>query len=110
MASKASAIAAVVNRWISYALLGVGAALVAFGLYLGVFAWANDGFVAGARLFGTSAAFGCALAISGLAFRFAAAAHARGERRRWWLQVVPLLVGYVAFGLAASSSALLDRI
>jgi len=103
-------VAAAVNRWISYALLGIGVALVAFGIYLGLFAWANDGLIAGVRLFGTSAAFGCALAITGLAFRFVASAHSKGERRRWWLQVLPLLVGYVAFGLAASSSAFLDRI
>lgn len=103
-------IAAAVNRWISYALLGIGVALVAFGVYLGLFAWANDGLIAGVRLFGTSAAFGCALGITGLAFRFAAAAHSKREPRRWWFQVVPLLVWYVAFGLAASSSSFLDRI
>ena len=102
-------IAAAVNRWLSYAFLGIGAALVAFGLYLGAFAWANDGLIAGARLFGTSAAFGCALAVTGLTFHFAAAAHAKREPRRWWLQVLPLVVLYVAFGLAASSSSFLDR-
>jgi len=107
--SPGEVIAAALNRWVSYALLGIGAALVAFGIYLGLFAWANDGWLAGVRLFGTSAAFGCALALTGLAFRFVAAAHSKHERRRWWFQVLPLLVGYVAFGLAATSSALLDR-
>lgn len=102
-------IAAAVNRWIWYALLGIGAALVAFGAYLGLFAWANDGLAAGIRLFGTSAAFGCALAITGLAFRFAAEAHAKAQPRRWWFQVLPLLVGYVSFGLAATLSSFLDR-
>ena len=103
-------IAAALNRWISYALFGIGGALFAFGIYLGLFAWANDGLLAGVRLFGTSAAFGCALVLTGLAFRFVATAHAEQKRRRWWFQVLPLLVGYVAFGLAASSSAFLDRI
>lgn len=102
-------IAAAVNRWIWYALLGIGVALVAFALYLGLFAWANDGFIAGVRLFGTSAAFGCAFVITGLAFRFAADAHSKTRPRRWWFQVLPLLVGYIAFGLAATSSSFLDR-
>lgn len=102
-------IAAAINRWIWYALLTIGIALVAFGAYLGLFAWANDGLTAGIRLFGTSAAFGCALAITGFAFRLAAAAHSKARPRRWWLQVLPLLVGYVSFGLAATASSFLDR-
>lgn len=102
--------AATINRWISYVFLGIGAALIAFGAYLGLFAWANDGLIAGVRLFGTSAAFGGGLAITGAAFRFAAAAHARGGQRRWWIQLLVVLIGYVAFGLAAWSSSLLDRV
>lgn len=103
-------IAAAVTRWIWYALLVIGVVLVAFGIYLGLFAWANDGLSAGVRLFGASAAFGCALAITGLALRFAAEAHSKAQPRRWWVQVLPLLVGYVAFGLAATSSSFLDRL
>lgn len=103
-------IAATVNRWVWYALLGVGLALVVFGIYLGLFAWANDGLIAGIRLFGTSAAFGCALVATGFAFRFAAEAHAKLKARRWWIQALPLLVGYAAFGLAASTSSVLDRL
>ncbi len=102
-------IAAAVNRWIWVAFLGIGAALVAFGVYLGIFAWANDGLIAGVRLFGASAAFGCALAITGFAFRFAAEAHSNIWPRRWWIQALPLLVGYLAFGLAATLSSFLDR-
>jgi hypothetical protein len=103
-------IAAAVNRWISYALLGLGVALIAFGVYFGLFAWANDGFIAGIKLFCMSAAFGAALAITGFAFRFAAAAHARSRPRRWWIQVLVVVIGYVAFGLAAELSSFLDRI
>lgn len=103
-------IAEAANRWIGYALLGVGAALVGFGVYLGAFAWANDGLIAGVRLFGTSAAFGGGMAITGAAFRFAAAVHAKGGPRRWWIQVLVVVVGYVAFGLAAWTSSFLDRI
>lgn len=102
-------IAVGINRWISYGLLCVGAALIAFGAYLGLFAWANDGPIAGVKLFGTSAAFGGGLVIAGLAFRFAAAAHARGAPRRWWIQLLVVAIGYFAFGLAAWSSSLLDR-
>ncbi len=103
-------LAAAINRWISYVLLGIGVALIAFGVYFGLFAWANDGLVAGVRLFGTSAGFGAALAITGLAFRFAAVAHANRARRRWWIQVLVVVIAYVAFGLAASLSSFLDRI
>lgn len=104
-------IAAAVNRWFWYALLGIGLALVAFGIYFGLFAWANDGPAAGVGLFGVSAAFGCALAVTGLAFRFAAEAHSKLRPRRWWIQLLllPLPVGYVAFGLAATMSSVLDR-
>lgn len=98
------------SRWISYALFGIGVALIAFGAYLGLFAWANDGLIAGVRLFGTSAAFGGGLAITGLAFRMAAAVHARGGPRRWWIQLLVVVIGYVAFGLAAWSSSFLDRV
>ena len=102
-------IAAAINRCIWYALFGIGLALVAFGVYFGAFAWANDGLIAGVGVFGTSAGFGCALVITGLAFRFVAEAHAKVQPRRWWLQLLPLLVGYVAFGLAASMSSVLER-
>ena len=102
-------IAAAVNRMIWYGLLGIGLVLVAFGAYFGAFAWANDGLMAGVGVFGTSAGFGCALVITGLAFRFVAEAHAKVRPRRWWLQVLPLLVGYVAFGLAAEMSSFLER-
>lgn len=102
-------IAAAVNRWIGYALLGLGVALVAIGLYLGAFAWANDGLTAGVRVFGTSAVFGIALVITGLTFRIAADAHAKARPRRWWFQLLPIIVGYVAFGLAATLSSVLDR-
>lgn len=101
---------ATLNRWIGYALLAIGIALIGVGIYLGLFAWLNDGFVAGLRLFGTAGAFGVGLSVAGLAFRFAAAAHARSDPRRWWIQVLVLLVGYGVLGLAAETTSLLDRI
>lgn len=102
-------IAAAFNRWIGYGLLALGAALVAFGVYMGLFAWANDGPRAGAGVFGVSAAFGSAVALTGLAFRFAAGMHAKAAPRRWWYQVLPILAGYLAFGLAATASSMLER-
>lgn len=101
---------AALNRGIAYVLIGLGIALIGVGVYLGFFAWLNDGVVAGVRLFGTTGAFGAGFALAGLGFRFAAAAHARGDRRRWWIQVLVVVLGYVAFGLAATGTSLLDRI
>ena len=103
-------IAATLNRWIAYAALGVSVALVAFGVYFGLFAWANDGFIAGMKLFGMCAGFGAWLAITGFAFRFAGAAHAKRAPRRWWIQLGVFIVAFVAFGLAAELSSFLERI
>lgn len=102
-------IAASLNRGLAYLLFAVAAALAAVGVYLGAFAWANDGLIAGVRLFGTTAAFAAGAGLAGLAFRFAAQAHASRDRRRWWIQLLAFLVGYVAFGLAATASSFLDR-
>ena len=55
------------------------AATVKRWIWYVAFAWANDGLTAGLRLFGTSAAF------------------AKSRERRWWIQVLPVPVGYVAF-------------
>ena len=101
---------ATLNRWISYALLGLAVALVAFGLYFGLFAWANDGLVAGIQIIGMCAGFGAWLAITGYAFRFAGAAHARRAPQRWWIQLLVLVISFVAFGLAAEFSSYLQRI
>jgi hypothetical protein len=101
---------ATINRWLGTALLTVAACVAAVGVYLGGFAWLNDGLKAGARLFGTAAAFAFALAATGLALRFAAGAHARLDARRWWIQLGTVLVAYLAFGLAAWTTSLLDRV
>ena len=101
---------ATINRWLATALFVLGGCLGAVGVYLGGFAWLNDGFKAGVRLFATTAAFGLALAGAGFALRFAASAHARGDTYRWWIQFGALLAAYVAFGLAAWTTSLVDRI
>jgi hypothetical protein len=101
---------ATLNRWLGTVLLIVAACVGAVGAYLGGFAWLNDGLKAGARLFGTATVFALALAATGVALRFAANAHVRGDGRRWWIQFGTLLVAYLTFGLAAWTSSLLDRI
>ena len=99
-----------INRWLGTSLLVLAACIGAVGVYLGGFAWLNDGLMAGLRLFGTAGAFACALAAIGLSLRLAAAAHARHHARRWWIQAATVLVAYLAIGLAASLTSLLDRI
>lgn len=101
---------AALNRAIAYVLIALGLALIGAGAYLGLFAWLNDGLIAGVGVFGTFGALGGALAVTGLGFRFAAAAHARADRRRWWIQILVVSSGYVAFGLALWSMSLLERL
>lgn len=98
------------NRWIATALFVLGFCFVGFGLYLGFFAWINDGAKAGLRLLLLTLAFGAGFAAAGLVFRFTARAHARSDPRRWWIQVLAVAVAYFAIGLAAWASSLLDRI
>jgi hypothetical protein len=101
---------ATLNRWIGSALLAIGVCLIAVGIYLGLFAWLNDGPLAGLGVFGTGGAFGAATASTGLALRFAAAAHARSHPRRWWIQVAAIVAAYIAVGLAAEATSFLDRL
>jgi hypothetical protein len=89
-------------------LLGLGTAAV--GAYLGIFAWLNDGARAGLKLILTTLLFGAGFAAGGIALRFAAAAHARNDPRRWWIQLLAILLAYVSFGLAAWTTSLLDRL
>lgn len=101
---------ATLNRWIATAFFVLGFCFVGFGLYMGFFAWLNDGARAGLRLLLLTVAFGAGFAAAGLVFRFTAAAHARNDRRRWWIQVLAVVVAYFAIGLAAWGSSLVDRI
>jgi mannose/cellobiose epimerase-like protein (N-acyl-D-glucosamine 2-epimerase family) len=101
---------ATINRWLGTVLFILAACVGAVGVYLGGFAWLNDGLKAGVRLFGTAMAFALALAATGVVLRFAADAHGRGDARRWWIQFGTLLVAYLAFGLAAWTTSLLDRV
>lgn len=101
---------ATLNRFIGNGLIAIGVLLAAFGVYFGGFAWLNSGAKAGIVLLGTAGAFSVGFALAGFAFRFAAAAHARRAPRRWWIQVAAVLAAYVAFGLAAEATSLLDRL
>jgi len=98
------------NRWIGTGLVALGVLLAAFGVYLGGFAWLNDGLKAGVTLVGTAGAFAAGFVVAGFVLRFAAAQHDRGDPRRWWIQVIAVLVAYGAFGLAAWATSLLDRL
>lgn len=100
---------ATLNRWIGVGLLVIGTAIALTGVVLGFFAWINDGATAGLRLVGVTTAFGSALAAGGGAFLWAAGAHARRHPRRWWTQAIAVVLAYVAFGLAAELTSLLDR-
>lgn len=97
------------NRWIAVACVGLAVCVGAFGVYIGGFAWLNDGMVAGLRLLGMTAAFSLALMAMSVAFRFAANAHAQRDPRRWWIQVAAILAAYLAFGLAATATSWMDR-
>ena len=100
---------ATLNRWLAVACIGLAVCVGAFGVYIGGFAWLNDGAVAGLRLIGVSAAFALALVGMSIALKWAAAAHARGDSRRWLIQLAAIVAAYIAFGLAATASSLLDR-
>lgn len=98
------------NRWLGAGLIALGIALAGVGVFFGAFGWLNDGPVAGFKLLALCGAFGAALSITGAAFLYAGSAHARRHPRRWWIQLLPVLVGYLAMGVAAEASSLLDRI
>jgi hypothetical protein len=101
---------AALNRWLGAALIAVGMLIAAVGVFFGAFGWLNDGPRVGLQLLGVCGAFGAGLSIAGGAFLFAGAAHRRRDPRRWWIQLLAVVVGYVAVGLAAEASSLLDRL
>lgn len=102
--------AAAVNRVIGTALVGLGLVLIAVALFFGAFGWMNNGAAAGLGLFLVIAGFGGAAIAIGFAFHVVARFHAARSRWRWWLQVlVPLVITYLAFGLAAELSVIVDN-
>ncbi len=93
------------NRLVATALIGLGLALIAIGIFLGAFGWMNNGAAAGLELLLVTSGFGAAAIAIGFSFHVVARAHAAASRWRWWLQVVlPLLAIYLAVGLAAEFS------
>ena len=102
--------AASVNRVIGTSFIVLGCALIGFGLLFGAFAWMNDGAAAGLGVLLVPSGFGAAAMAIGFSFHFIARAHATNSKWRWWLQpLLPLLTIYLAFGLAAEFSVLVDR-
>lgn len=93
------------NRLVATALVGLGLALIAVGVFFGVFGWMNSGAAAGLEALLVTAGFGAAAIAIGLSFFVVARSHAAAWRWRWWLQVLlPLVAIYLAFGLAAEFS------
>lgn len=83
--------------------------LIGFGLVFGAFAWMNDGARAGLGVMLVPSGFGIAAAVIAACFFYVARAHAGGSRWRWWLQVLlPVFTLYLAFGLAAEFSEIVD--
>ena len=101
---------AMLNRWLGGALIALGIAVAVVGIFFGAFGWLNDGPVVGFKLLALCGAFGTAMAVAGMALRYAGAAHARRDPRRWGIQLLAVVVAYLALGLAAEASSLLDRI
>lgn len=101
---------ATVNRWSGAALIAVGILVAAVGVFFGAFGWLNDGPIVGLKLLGVCGAFGAGLSIAGGGLLVAGAAHRRRDPRRWWIQLLAVVVGYGAVGLAAEASSLLDRL
>lgn len=88
----------------------VGVCVIAFGVFFAAFGWMNDGAMAGLGLLLIPGGFGAAAIAVGASFLLVARLHASRSRWRWWSQVlVPLVTLYLAFGLAAEFSVLVDR-
>lgn len=100
---------AVANHFVGSALFVLGLIIAAAGCYLGIFAWMNDGAAAGLELMLVTGGFGLAAVVIGFSFRVIARAHADRSPRRWWLQVLlPIVTAWIAFGLAAELSSLVE--
>lgn len=100
-----------VNRIVGTFFIVLGLALLGFGLIFGAFAWMNDGAAAGLGVLLVPSGFGTGAIIVGLSFYYVARAHVSRAKWRWWLQLLlPLFTLYLAFGLAAEFSELVDRL
>ena len=100
-----------VNRVVGTGFIVLGLGLIGFGVFVGAFGWMNDGAAAGLGLFLVPVGFGLAAIAIGVSFHVVARAHASASRWRWWLQpLLPLVTFFLAFGLAAEFSVLVDRL
>lgn len=99
-----------VNRVLGTACIVLGLALIGFGVFFGAFAWMNDGASAGLGVLLVPSGFGAAAIAIGLAFYYVARSHAARSKWRWWLQLLlPVLTTYLAFGVAATFSELVEN-
>lgn len=101
--------ASTINMWIARAFAVLGLVLVAFGLVMGSFGWANSGFRAGIGLYFVSGILATGAAVSALLFRLIAGLHAVSHPRRWLAQLGSIVALYLIFGLAAEATTLLDE-
>lgn len=99
-----------INRIIGAIVIALGLGVIGFGVVFALFGWMNNGAAAGLGLLLVPGGFGAAAVAVGAAFYFVGRLHASNSRWRWWLQVLmPLMTAYVAFGLAAEFSVIVDR-
>ena len=99
-----------VNRIVGTLFIVLSLALIGFGLVFGAFAWMNDGARAGLGVMLVPGGFAAAAGVIGFSFYYVARAHGSGSKWRWWLQLLlPLITFYLAFGLAAEFSQIVDN-
>jgi uncharacterized membrane-anchored protein len=101
---------AAINRWIAYGLLVLALTLAAIGAFFALFGGMNDGFIVGLKLFLVPAFIAGALLGGSWAFRMAAQAHAVRSSQRWWIQILAVVITYVALMIAMYAMSLLDRL
>lgn len=99
-----------INLVVGVAFIVLGLSLFGFGVFFGFFGGLNDGAAVGVSLLLVPGGFAAAAVVIGLSFFVVARLHARSHRWRWWLQVLlPLATFYLAFGLAAMFSVVVER-
>ena len=96
------------NRLVAWVLKALGGILVFVGMYLGLFGWLNDGPAAGLGIMAVGGSFGAAFVASGFCFGAIARAHQTGSPRRWWLQLLLPVAGFVFFGVAATFTSFVE--
>lgn len=98
------------NNVVAIGFIMLGLAIIGFAVFMGAFAWLNNGLAAGLGLLIVAGSLGAAFLVTGWCFVVIARAHANASRFRWWLQIGLPLISPIFFGLAAELSSLADRL